>query len=111
MTQSSAGQQIEINSFIALLIGGVIVGIVFTFSGIAFYFQQRDEHMKAQGEACIHHVQNLTSSANADLKDIYSITSNENAALTYVWQATAQCLANYPLYSTDNMKNFNLSLR
>lgn len=70
---------------------------------------ERDNHIKAMGQACIHHVHNMSASANADLKDIYSVGVNNPDI--YKWQATMDCLEKYPFYSDqESYTPFNTAL-
>ena len=106
----STDNGLEMDKLVLILVWSTVLSIGLVFGGIKFYFAQEDNHIKAMGEACLHHVHNLAASADANLKDIYSFNTEKDAQ-NYVWQASAQCLERYPLYSTDNGYMFNLSLK
>src|SRR5258708_6440985 len=67
-----------------------------------FYTTERDNHIKAMGAACVHHIHNLSASARANLDDIYSFNTDREAR-NIVWQATAHCLEKYPLFLQQQM--------
>jgi len=83
---------------------------ILAVAGAKFYVVQRDNHIKAMGEACVHHIHNLSASANANLSDVYSFNSPKDAQ-NYEWQALAQCSVNYPFFSNNSSNTFNLSLK
>lgn len=99
-------------SWITLLVVVAIGG------GIWLYDKQKISHEIEMGEACIKHVHNMSASANANLKDIYSVDANGSSKTSvsgpeYVqWQATMQCLITYPAYDRQASSSlFNTTLK
>lgn len=85
-------------AWITLLV--VVLGV----SGTRFYanhveesYKERDRHIKEMGEACLHHVHNLSASNDANLKDLYSVGLNNPQQTKLL--AVLDCMQRYPLYS------------
>ena len=80
--------------------------------GTLYYKSERDRHIRQMGEACIHHVHNMSASANPNLKDIYSFQGSDGVSNPELikWQATLQCLQAYPLYYGQTHVQFNTTL-
>lgn len=118
-----------------ILVWITILVIILSISAARFYIVEQHNNLiasqkvqQSMGAACIKHLQNLTSSANANQLDIGSyglLAPSQNSTQAYglgtnpslpsgkyiLWQATLQCLTDYPLYYNNSSSLFNLSLR
>ena len=75
------------------------------------YIGQQKAQMQELGQACLHHVHNMSASADANLKDLYSFGQTIDDPQYIKWQATMQCLLHYPLYSGQpSYMEFNTKL-
>jgi len=73
--------------------------------------QRQQSQQQAMGEACLHHVHNMSASADASLKDVYSFSDTVKDPEYVKWQGAMQCLTQYPLYSGQpNYMEFNTKL-
>jgi len=76
--------------------------------------QQSQEVQQILGADCLKHIHNLNNSANANLNDLgsYGLLPNPNTSRYVLWQATLQCLTNYPMYDSSRTDLlFNVSLK
>jgi hypothetical protein len=92
-----------------LIIGLVVWGTRLYDSRQTRAHEERDRHIMEMGLACIHHVHNLSASADANLKDFYTTAIVEPQKLKI--EATLKCLQDYPLYpGGEKFSGFNTTL-
>lgn len=113
MTKKGEGDMkntIVVMSWITVLVVGLVAFTAW------FYVDQsakattaRDQHIRDLGLACIHHVHNLQSPADA-YKNSYTSMGIDNVG-AYVADAVTDCLQRYPLYGEQaHFSGFNTTL-